>query len=143
MDLNPCRGGGRDRECLAAAWKACLKRDVLSARKAGVKKGEVKMKLESNHTSATDRERERAKQPNPPTSERARSLLAWLLGGAARRGFAPGNNVPLFKSTVFHAWSHKGSVTRSSLTESSGDLEKDADFGSKCSCRVVCTCIVV
>ena len=51
------------------------------------------MKLESNHTSATDRERERAKQPNPPTSERARSLLAWLLGGAARCGFALGNNV--------------------------------------------------
>ena len=100
MDLNPCRGGGRDRECLAAAWKACLKRVILSARKAGVKKGEVKMKLESNHTSATDRER--AKQPNPPTSERARSVLAWLLGGAARRGFAFGNSVFLFKFVVSH-----------------------------------------
>ena len=83
-----------------------------------------------------------------PRVARVAKAGGWLArpgsAGVSHRGIFPnGELYSLFKSTTSHAWSHKRNATRPSPTESSGDLEKDAVFVSECSCRAVCTRIVV
>ena len=81
--------------------------------------------------------------PLSPARTRARARWQGSRSSAAQREFSLGKSVPSFKSAPSHAWSCKGSAMRSSPTELSGDLEKDAVFVSECSCRIVYTCIVV
>ena len=98
--------------------------------------------------------------PNPSNREN-RAELGWLAVAVAtlparvrfprcRRGFDSQEShprlslgVPPINLSASHAWSHKGIATHPSSTESSGDLKKDAFFVSECSCRAVCTRIVV
>ena len=93
------------------------------------------------HERDRSREREQSNQIHRPANAR---VACWHGCSVERLGVGSHlEQCSLFKSVVSHVWSHKKSVMRPSSTESSGDLEKNAVFSSKCSCRVVCTCIVM